>query len=205
MKHRAMTILYEVHDNLYVNLTNQCPCACTFCLRQTRESMEESGPLWLEHTPSVDEVLKEFDKFDMDKYREVVFCGFGEPTEALDALLVTARFVKERWNKSIRINTNGLGSLINGKNIAPLFEGLIDTVSVSLNTPDAQKYLELVRPKFGEQSYDAMLEFAKECTRYVPDVVMTTVATTLSAKEEDQCRAICERLGVRYRIRPWED
>lgn len=205
MKHRAMTILYEVHDNLYVNLTNQCPCACTFCLRQTRESMEESGPLWLEHTPSVDEVLNEFGKFDMDKYREVVFCGFGEPTEALDALLVTARFVREHWNKSIRINTNGLGSLINGKDIAPLFEGLIDTVSVSLNTPDARKYLELVRPKFGEKSYDAMLSFAKECTRYVPDVVMTTVATTLSAEEEDQCRAICERLGVRYRIRPWED
>ncbi len=205
MKHTAMTILYEVHDNLYVNLTNKCPCACTFCLRQTRESMEESGSLWLERTPTLEEVLAEFGKFDLDKYGEVVFCGFGEPTEALDVLLETARFVKERYGKLIRINTNGLGNLVNGKDIAPLFEGLVDTVSISLNTPNPKKYYELVRPKFGEQSFDAMLDFAKECVKYVPNVVMTTVATTLTTQEEDQCRAICEQLGVRYRIRPWED
>lgn len=205
MKEKAMTILYEVHGNLYVNLTNKCPCACTFCLRQTRESMEESGVLWLERTPSVEEVKAEFDKFDMGKYGEVVFCGFGEPTEALEVLLETARFVKDRYGKKIRINTNGLGSLVNGKNIAPLFEGLIDTVSISLNTPDAGKYYELVRPKFGEQSFEAMLSFAKECKKYVPEVVMTTVDTTLTKDEEAECRKICEAVGARYRIRPWED
>lgn len=205
MKHKAMTILYEVHDNLYVNLTNRCPCACTFCLRQTRESMEESGPLWLEHTPSLEEVLAEFEKFDLSRYREVVFCGFGEPTEALEVLLATARYVKEQYGKPIRINTNGLGNLVNGRDIAPLFEGLIDTVSISLNTPDAEKYHALVRSKFGEQSFDAMLSFAKECRQYVPHVVMTTVATTLTGEEEARCRAICEELGVTYRIRPWED
>lgn len=205
MKHKAMTILYEVHDNLYVNLTNRCPCACTFCLRKTRESMEDSGPLWLEHTPSLEEVLTEFDKFDMEKYREVVFCGFGEPTEALDVLLKTARFVKERYGKQIRINTNGLGNLVNGKNIAPLFEGLIDTISISLNTPDAEKYHEMVRSEFGNQSFDEMLKFAKESKKYVPHVVLTTVATTLTEKEEEACRRICDELGVTYRIRPWED
>ena len=205
MKHTAMTILYEVHDNLYVNLTNKCPCACTFCLRQTRESMEESGPLWLEHTPSLEEVLAEFSKFDMDKYREVVFCGFGEPTEALEVLLKTARFIKEKYGKPTRINTNGLGNLVNGKDIAPLLEGLIDTVSISLNTPNAERYHALVRSKFGDRSYDAMLSFARESKKYVPNVVMTTVATTLTSEEEEQCRAICEELGVTYRIRPWED
>lgn len=205
MKHKAMTILYEVHDNLYVNLTNKCPCACTFCLRQTRESMENSEPLWLEHTPSLGEVLAAFEERDMDKYREVVFCGFGEPTEALDVLLETARFVKERFQKPVRINTNGLGSLINGRDIAPLLEGLVDTVSVSLNTPDEERYFELVRPKFGRQSFGAMLDFASECKKYVPNVVLTTVATTLTKEQEEQCRAICERLGVTYRIRPWED
>lgn len=205
MKHTAMTILYEVHDNLYVNLTNKCPCACTFCLRQTRESMEESGPLWLEHTPSLEEVLAEFPKFDMDKYREVVFCGFGEPTEALEVLLKTARFIKEKYGKPTRINTNGLGNLVNGKDIAPLLEGLIDTVSISLNTPNAERYHALVRSKFGDRSYDAMLSFARESKKYVPNVVMTTVATTLTSEEEEQCRAICEELGVTYRIRLWED
>ena len=205
MKHTAMTILYEVHDNLYVNLTNKCPCACTFCLRQTRESMEESGPLWLEHTPTLDEVLAEFPKRDMSRYKEVVFCGFGEPTEALDVLLAAARYVKQQYHMKTRINTNGLGSLVNGRDIAPLFEGLIDTVSISLNTPNAERYHALVRSKFGDQSFDAMLSFARECRKYVPHVVMTTVDTTLTKEEEAQCRAICEELGVTYRIRPWED
>lgn len=199
------TILYEVHHNLYVNLTNKCPCACIFCLRQTRDHMENSGSLWLEHTPSLEEVLAEFEKFDMDKYEEVVFCGFGEPTEALDNLLETARFVKENYHKPVRINTNGLGDLVNKKEVAPLLKGLVDTVSISLNTPDADEYQKLVRPKFGEISYQAMLDFAKKCTEYVPHVVMTTVATTLTEEEEKKCAQICEELGVTYRIRPWED
>ena len=198
------TILYEVHNNLYVNLTNKCPCACTFCLRQTRDHMENSGTLWLEHTPTLSEVLAEFDKFDMDKYEEVVFCGFGEPTQALDVLLETAKYVKETYHKPIRINTNGLGDLVNKKEIAPLFEGLIDTVSISLNTPDEEDYMKLVRPKFGEGSYKAMLDFAKKCTRYVPKVVMTTVATTLTKEQEEQCARICSEIGAVYRIRPWE-
>lgn len=199
-----MTILYEVHHNLYVNLTNKCPCACTFCLRQTRDRMEDSGPLWLEHAPNLPEVLEEFPKFDVEKYEEIVFCGFGEPTEALEVLLGTARFIKEKYNKPIRINTNGLGNLINGRNIAPLFEGLIDTVSISLNTPDPKKYFALVRPKFGEKSFDAMLSFARQCTKYVPKVVMTTVTTTLTEEEEEKCAGICRDLGAVYRIRPWE-
>ena len=205
MKHTAMTILYEVHNNLYINLTNRCPCACTFCLRQTRESLEESGPLWLEHEPAAAEVKEAFRNVDVSPYEEIVFCGFGEPTEALDVLLEVARWLKETYQKPIRINTNGLGSLVNGKDIAPLLEGLVDTVSISLNTPNADRYHELVRSRFGDVSFDAMLSFARECTKYVPHVVMTTVSTTLTAAEEDACRKICRDLGVTYRIRPWED
>ena len=26
--------------NIYVNMTNRCPCSCVFCLRQTKEMME---------------------------------------------------------------------------------------------------------------------------------------------------------------------
>ena len=180
------TILYKVHHNLYVNLTNKCPCACTFCLRQTRDHMEDSGVLWLDHEPAVDEVIAEFAKFDMSQYEEVVFCGFGEPTEALEVLLPVAKYVKETFSKPVRINTNGLGNLIWNRDITPEFKGLIDTVSISLNTPNADEYHNLVSSKFGMQSFDAMLDFAKKCTTYVPHVVMTTVATTIS-KEDEAC------------------
>ena len=98
-----------------------------------------------------------------------------------------------------------MGNLIWNRDITPEFEGLIDTVSISLNTPNAERYHELVRSKFGDQSFDAMIDFTKKCTRHVPKVVMTTVETTITKEEEAQCRKICEEIGAVYRIRPWED
>ncbi len=199
-----MTILYPAYGNLYVNLTNKCPCACTFCLRQTHEEIEQSGSLWLDREPTVEEVEKEFDIFPPDTYKDIVFCGFGEPTERLDDLLEVAEFAKKKFGKKIRINTNGLGSLIHGKDITPLLQGKIDTVSISLNTPNAEEYYKLTRNKFGIESFQAMLDFAKEATKYVPEVVMTTVET-ITKEEEQECQKICDSLGVRYRIRPFED
>ena len=200
-----MTILYKVHNNLYVNLTNKCPCACTFCLRQTRDHMEDSGVLWLEKEPTVDEVIADFANFNMDDYDEVVFCGFGEPTERIDVLLEVAAYVKKTYNKPTRINTNGLGNLVNGRDITPELKGLIDTVSISLNTPNKERYYELTRSKFGIGSFEAMIDFAKEAVKYVSHVVMTTVATTITKEEEAECQRICDNIGVKYRIRPFED
>lgn len=205
MKNKAMTILYEVHNGLYVNLTNRCSCACTFCVRQTDDSVGKSDTLWLEHDPSFEEVMDAFGNFDMSKYEELVFCGFGEPTEAFEVLKRVAAEAKRRWNIPIRVNTNGQGSLINGRDIAPEFEGIVDTVSISLNTPNAEEYLKLTRSRFGDKAFDAMLEFAEEVKHYVSTVVMSTVETTITKDEEKQCQAICDKLGVTYRIRPWID
>lgn len=199
-----MVILYEVHSGLYINMTNKCPCACTFCLRQDRDEMENSGSLWLKREPTVEEVIAEFEKFDMTKYEEVVFCGFGEPTERLYDLLKVAEFVKKTYDIPIRINTNGLSDLIWKKDTAPMFEGLIDTVSISLNTPNRDRYFELTRSKFGIESFDAMLKFAGNVKKYVKNVVLTTVSTTLTPEEEAECADICNKLDVTYRIRPFE-
>lgn len=198
-------ILYKVHDNLYVNLTNRCPCACTFCLRQTMDRVGESDSLWLKEEPDFRTVKAAFERLDLSEYNEVVFCGFGEPTERLELLLQVARYVKDAYQKPVRLNTNGLGDLINGRSVAPELAGLVDTVSISLNTPDKDAYLALVRPKFGEESYDAMLAFARECVQYVPRVVLTTVATTLTAEQEAACAEICREIGATYRIRAYEE
>lgn len=200
-----MEILYKVHNNLYVNLTNKCPCSCTFCLRQTMDRIGESDRLWLEREPSVDEVIAEFDKYNMDDFGEVVFCGFGEPTEAFDVLKETAKFIKANFKNKIRINTNGLGNLVNGRNILPEMKGLVDTISISLNNPHKDEYNRLVRSKFGDVSFDEMLGFAKEAVKYIPKVVLTTVATTISKEDEEKSAQICKEIGAEYRIRPWED
>ena len=200
-----MEILYKVHNNLYINLTNRCPYSCTFCLRQKMDKVGESDTLWLLREPTAEEVIEEFKKWDVDSFHEIVFCGFGEPTEAFDVLKKVAEFIKSKYNKPIRLNTNGVGSLINKRNIAPELKVLIDTVSISLNNPDPEEYAKLVRSKYGVKSFQEMIDFAKECKKYVPNVVMSTVDTTISHEEEKKCKEICDEVGAVYRIRPWED
>ncbi|MCD8152734.1 MAG: TIGR04100 family radical SAM protein [Clostridiales bacterium] len=200
-----MEILYKVHNGLYANLTNKCPCACVFCLRQTMDRVGESDSLWLEREPALEEVIAAFDRFDMSQFEEFVFCGFGEPTEALPVLLPVAKYVKENFGTKIRINTNGMGNLIWERDITPEFEGLIDVVSISLNTPNAERYQELVRSKFGAGSFEAMLDFARRSVRHVPRVILSTVDTTITHEEEAECQRICDEIGVTYRIRPWAE
>ena len=200
-----MTITYPVNKGLYINMTNRCPCNCTFCLRHNAEGVYGSDSLWLEREPTVQEVCDSVDTWDLPQFDEVVFCGYGEPTERLEDLLLVAKYIKAKDDIKIRINTNGLADLIWQKQTAPSLKGLIDTVSISLNTPNQEDYLKVVRPKFGAGSYDAMLRFTKDCTAYVPNVVMTVVDVVTSKEEQEQCRKICENIGARLRVRPFEE
>lgn len=201
---KGMTILYKVHNGLYVNMTNKCDCRCVFCLRNEKETVGESDTLWLEREPSVEEVKNEFAKFNLEEYKEVVFCGFGEPTERFEDMLEVAEYVKKTYGKNIRLNTNGHGNLSHERNIIPKMKGLIDTISISLNTPNEKRYNEIVRSRFGDKAYQATLEFAKEAKDYIPNVILTTVKTTITEEEEEECRRICENMGVTYRIRAFE-
>ena len=107
-----MTITYSVKSGIYVNMTNRCPCACTFCLRNNRDSVYGSEPLWLDREPTVREICESIDNWDLSKYSEVVFCGYGEPTERLDDLLIVAAHIRSKSDIKIRINTNGLADII---------------------------------------------------------------------------------------------
>ena len=201
-----MVITYPVKSGLYVNLTNRCPCACVFCLRQNAPGIFGSDSLWLEREPTVDEIIESIDSRNLDDFTELVFCGYGEPTERLDDLLSVARHLKSiRPQMLVRVNTNGLSDLIHGEPTAAKFKGLVDTVSISLNTPDPEEYLKVCRPKFGLESWQSMLDFAKSCRDYVPNVVMTIVDAPVTTPEvQEKCKAITDSLGVRLRIRPYE-
>ena len=200
-----MTITYPVNRGIYINMTNRCPCACTFCLRQNADSVYGSDPLWLDREPTVEEVCASIDAWNLAEYDEIVFCGYGEPTERLDDLLLVAKHIREVSDIKIRINTNGLADLIAGESTAHRLKGLIDTVSISLNATNAEDYEKVVRPKFGIKSYDAMLAFASDCVKYVPNVVMTVVDVVTSKEEQEKSREICESIGAKLRIRPFEE
>ena len=198
-----MTITYPVTTGLYVNITNRCPCACTFCVRNKKDYVFESDSLWLDREPTVQEICDSLDTWDLSKYEEVVFCGFGEPTERLYDLLEVAKYIKSKSDIKIRINTNGLADLIWKQSTAPKLKGVIDAVSISLNATNKEDYLEVVRPKFGIESFDAMLQFTKDCTEYVPSVMMTVVDVVTTKEEQEKCREICESVGAIFRVRPY--
>ena len=201
-----MTITYPYKSGLYVNLTNRCPCACVFCLRQNGPSVNGTDSLWLEREPTSEEVKASIDSRNLEDFSELVFCGYGEPTERLDVLLEATRHAKGRKpGLKVRVNTNGLSDLIHGEPTAQCFEGLVDMVSISLNSPDPEEYLKLCRPTFGLKSWQAMVDFATSCKAYVPDVVMTIVDSPVTTPESQaKCRALTDRIGVRLRIRPYE-
>ena len=200
-----MTITYEGRNSIYVNMTNRCPCACVFCLRHNKDHVFNSNSLWLEREPTVKEICDSIDAWDLEKYDEIVFCGYGEPTERLEDLLQVASYVKTKSKTKIRINTNGLSDLINGEKTAHKLKGLIDSVSISLNATSKEEYFKTVRPKFGIDSYDAMLSFASDCVKFVPEVVMTVVDVVTSKKEQELSRKICESIGAKLRVRPYEE
>ena len=191
--------------NIYVNMTNRCPCNCVFCLRQTKKMME-GNTLWLKGgDPSVDQVMEVFDAYDLSVINELIFCGYGEPLERLYDVCEVVDRLKAKYPKlKVRVNTNGLANLIHGKDITPELGGRFDTVSISLNAPNAEEFLALTRSKFGIKSYDALKEFAVLAKAHVKNVVMTVVEKVMPEEKIEICRKLCEELGVTLRVRPFE-
>ena len=191
--------------SLYVNLTNRCPCACTFCLRPLKHMAEEST-LWLKREPTVEEVQADLAAVPWPLVQEVVFCGFGEPTMRLADLVTLLRWLKrEHPEIKTRLNTNGLSDLVYERDTAPDFGGgILDAISISLNASNAERYLALTRSRFGIGSYEAMLTFARHCKAYVPQVILTVVDQVEDPDEIAACRAICEARGLALRVRAYE-
>jgi len=201
-----MTITYEYERGLYVNLTNRCDCSCVFCLRHhgSRGSIY-ADDLWLPHEPTCEEALRDLLARNLPSYDEIVFCGFGEPTYRIGDLVWLVDEMKKAVSNlpPVRINTNGHGNLINGRDITPDLKGRIDVISISLNAPTAEQYLAVTHPQDGEKAWEAMLDFAEKAKRYVPDVVFTVVDKDMTQEELAASRAIADRLGVRLRVRTY--
>jgi radical SAM enzyme (TIGR04100 family) len=196
-----MNILYEIGNSLYVNITNRCSCACIFCIRKEAEGVHGSESLWLEHEPSINEIIQAFEQYNLDQYDSIVFCGYGEPLERLDTILEICKYIRSKSNTKIRINTNGLSDLINGKETAELLKGFVDVISISLNAPNKHDYVQIVRPAFGEKSFESMLKFAKDCSLLIGNVSLTVVDEVLSQSQIDACREIAEEINATFRIR----
>jgi TatD DNase family protein len=197
-------ITYRIRNSLYVNLTNICTLACTFCPKfkdfMVKGHLLKIGP----KGPSPEEVLAEVDAAaDEKRPDEIVFCGYGEPTLRLDALKTIARGLKERGHRG-RLNTDGLGNLVHGRNIAAELAGLVDALSVSLNAQDAPTYARYCPSKYREEAYDQVKAFIREARGHIGEIQATVVG--LPGVDVEACRRIAEEeLGVGFRFRPLDE
>ena len=188
-----------------MNITNKCPCSCTFCIRNNGDGAYGSDPLWLEHEPSMDEISADLAKRDISAYEEIVFCGYGEPTSRISELVTAAGLLKAQENcPPLRLNTNGLSDLINERSTADELCSVFDTISISLNAGTEDGYMKVTRPKFGEKSFGAMKKFTSDCVKNGGCKVMMTVVDVISQEEIDAADRLAESLGCKLRVRSYD-
>lgn len=197
-------ITYDYFGSLYINMTNRCDCHCVFCIRD--QDASALGELWLDKEPTREQVLEEILSQDLSQYAEIVFCGYGEPTCRADDMFWICDQLRAAGREDlppIRLNTNGHGSLINHRDIAPEMQGRLDAVSVSLNGSNEEEYLRLTRPGAGGKAWEAMLDFVRQAAKYVPRVMVSIVDYDKSPQEIEACRQLAESLGATFRVRPF--
>ena len=193
------TYVYELDGNLYLNLTNRCTNACDFCVRQ--HDTYKSYPLWLDREPEYEDFLPLLK--NLEKYREIVFCGYGEPLFRYELILKLGAYLKSK-GCTTRINTNGQGDLINGFPTAPGLAKVIDKINVSLNCPDAKSYQEVCHCEYGEEGFIAMVKFAHACQDAGIDTVFSIVDSIPPAQIEAS-KAFAAKEGLPLYIRAYID
>lgn len=187
-------IAYQIRDSLYLNITNRCTNRCSFCVKSHSDYVK-GHRLRLSHEPSEEELKKEIG--DPARYKEIVFCGYGEPLQRLETVKNLARWVTSRRGH-VRINTNGHANLIHRRNIVPELKGIVDSISVSLDAQDKDTYNRICSPAYPD-AYDAVLGFIRDVKDSVPDVQVTVV--NMPEVDIARCREIAEKLGVKFRVR----
>lgn len=192
--------VYKIGNKLYINLTNRCSNNCDFCIRDGREGMNGTA-LWIEKEPSANDVIAALPQ-DLLSYEEVVFCGFGEPTYNLEALVEAGKFLHEK-GVTTRINTNGQANLIHNRDVSAEVCSACDYINVSLNECNAQKYQTHCNSVFGEDAYAALLDFARLCVSHGAKVNFSIV-DSIERRDIDECIELSKKLGIPLRIRPKE-
>lgn len=190
---------YEIGNNLYINLTSRCTNACTFCVRNDKADYF-GHKLWLAREPAAEEVIARLPA-DIGRYGEYVFCGFGEPTIRLDALLAVADEIKRRGGTT-RLNTNGQANMIHRRDVTGELAGAVDKINVSLNEATAGEYAKLCKPAFGEAAFAGLQDFAKKCAKRGIDTWFSVV-DIIGEQKIARCREIAAACGVALKVRPY--
>ncbi len=190
-------IAYGIRDSLYLNITNRCTNSCNFCIRNETRFVKGHN-LMLDREPAVEEIISAIG--NAAKYREIVFCGYGEPTIRLDVVKAAAKWAKARGFR-VRLVTNGHGDMINSRPIATELAGIIDRVSVSLNADTEEKYDKVCAPKFGRESFKRVINFIKDCVKQAIETEVTCL--DLEGIDIKKCEELAKSAGAKFRLRKY--
>ena len=201
-ENRKDTYVYPLDGNLYINLTNKCSNACDFCVRNERSSYY-GNYLWIRNgDPTVEKVIAAAKGLgDLTRFKEVVFCGFGEPTYKVAEMVALCDYFHEKGLKT-RLNTNGQGNLINKRDIVPELKDKIDFVNISLNASCVEKYQPICRSQFGESGFSGMIEFAKLC-RKNEIACRFSIVDCIGEEEVEACRRLAESVKIPLYVRKY--
>jgi TatD DNase family protein len=193
--HASDVLAYELHGNCYINLTNLCTLRCSFCPKFSKQWNVQGYDLKLSCQPTAAAILQAIG--DPGRYQEVVFCGLGEPTMHLSVLLDVADALHGQVR--VRLNTDGLGNLVQGMDITPDLAGKVDALSISLNAQSEAVYNRHCRPP-QTGTYPALLDFIECAKNHIDDITLTAI-DGLEGVDIDACRAIADSYGVKFRQR----
>ncbi len=194
--HIPDTLVYDIDNKRYINLTNSCTLTCKFCPKTLNHPIVHQYNLGLDIKHTAKQYIEQIG--NPEDFEEIVFCGFGEPTIRIKVLLEIAKYIKDNGGKT-RINTDGLANLVHKRNVLSEMTGIIDALSVSMNAQDEETYIKHCQPSL-EGSYQAMLDFIKEAPKYVNDVTATAIEG-LDGVDIEQCEKIAIKFGVKFRKR----
>ncbi|MHC1585485.1 MAG: TatD family nuclease-associated radical SAM protein [Candidatus Syntropharchaeia archaeon] len=186
-------------DTIYLNLTNRCTNDCIFCIKKRARGIGNYN-LILDKEPDGEEILKKLSEEINEKDKEIVFCGFGEPTIRLPLILELSRKIKQRYpHIKLRLNTDGQAQLRypDISVVKELADAGIDSISISLNAEDEERYAEVCRPSI-EGAYPSMMKFVRECIEFIKEVRVTVVG---GYADVEKCARIASNLGVDFKVR----
>jgi TatD DNase family protein len=201
-------VAYKIRNSVYVNLTNKCTNRCTFCPKYQGGKTNfcvKGYNLELKKEPSAGEVVSSV--FRYYNFNEIVFCGLGEPTLRIEILKEAAKAVKNiAGGIKVRLDTDGLANAVYGRNIAAELEGLIDSVSISLNAQNSALYNAICGPQLtgkGIDAYASVLEFVKESKKHIKNVAVTAI--DLPDVDIAYIEELAKNLGVDFKLRHYND